>query len=367
MSETWDWAVVGPLDLERRLAVDRVRVALPGLSGLVAAGLPREESLALCRRARVTIELPADAALDVRLRRDVPSAGGLLLEAAPTRSACRWESWEELPQRVLELCRDERLRARLAGETRARLAAEERSGAPFSCERVTVGGLELWIRTEQGGDLDVLREVIEGDAYGLRALQDRPLRTIVDVGGHVGAFAALAARLWPSAEVLSVEPNPRSCELLRSNVAGLSQVRVVEAAVRYDGADVLTASLGASASGFVAPAAGVQELLAPNFRDRLWRCRVVGRVATVTLEELVAGRPIDLLKLDCEGSEHDVLTRASDALLARTGVVVGELHDPEGPARFEGLLRRRLPRHEVRILGQGAICHFACFPRGGSP
>lgn len=362
---TWDWAVLAPLTPERRELLDELRAALPpGLEGLVASGLPRAEQLQLARRARVTIELPGDVAVDAAARLEVPRAGGLLLEHVRERAASGF-TWTDLGdlRRQVERCREDAVRDELAWQAHAEALAHGARGGPFRARRVAVAGFELYTRTEQGGDLDVLREVIEDDAYGLRGLTGLDLRTIVDVGAHVGAFSLLAKRLFPAARLIAVEPNPRSAELLRHNLAGLPGVEVHEAAVRYDGADVLTASLGASASGFMAPADRVDELLPPNFQDRLWRCRAVGRVPTVTLEELAQGAPIDLLKLDCEGSEHDILSRASDALLSRCGLVLGELHDARGHAPFEALLRRRLPGHQVEVERGKAISLFSCRPR----
>ena len=54
----------------------------------------------------------------------------------------------------------------------------------------------------------------------------------------------------------------------------------------------------------------------------------------VTLEELANGNPIDLLKLDCEGSEFSILENTSSDLR----FVVGEYH---GHQAWEQLLRER--------------------------
>ena len=50
---------------------------------------------------------------------------------------------------------------------------------------------------------------------------------------------------------------------------------------------------------------------------------------------------IDLLKLDCEGSEFSILEHAN--CLDRVGVIVGEQHDEK---RFRRLVNRRFPRSD---------------------
>jgi hypothetical protein len=45
---------------------------------------------------------------------------------------------------------------------------------------------------------------------------------------------------------------------------------------------------------------------------------------------------VDLIKIDCEGSEADIFSTLSDEMLSRCGWIVGELHDHTG---FEVLAR----------------------------
>lgn len=42
----------------------------------------------------------------------------------------------------------------------------------------------------------------------------RPLQTVFDVGAHIGQFAAETRHAWPSAEIHSFEPHPRTFERL---------------------------------------------------------------------------------------------------------------------------------------------------------
>jgi FkbM family methyltransferase len=70
---------------------------------------------------------------------------------------------------------------------------------------------------------------------------------------------------------------------------------------------------------------------------------------TVTLEELMDRfglHRIDVLKLDCEGSEYSILSQCRDATLNCTGIVLGEYH---GSARFRKLLADRFADWQCRV------------------
>jgi FkbM family methyltransferase len=232
--------------------------------------------------------------------------------------------------------------------------------------RVSCRGVPVLIRTEKHGDIDVIRDVIERDVYGLRALRDAPVQTILDVGAHLGTFSLFAKTVWPHARVIAIEPNPRSCALLRRNLAPYANATIVEAALRHDGADILTDSDGATGGGFVASEETIEPLLHPNGRDRVWRCQPLARVRTLTLDEALRGVDrVDLAKFDCEGSEHDIFSRASEAALRKLRWIVGEFHDERGPGPFARLLRERLPTHEVTVEPEVAIGLFRATPRGG--
>jgi hypothetical protein len=81
----------------------------------------------------------------------------------------------------------------------------------------------------------------------------------------------------------------------------------------------------------------------------------------VTLEDLLAesGRDrIEVLKLDCEGSEYSILGRTPS--LARIGFILGEYH---GQARWDEFRARRLAGWDyghmsMDALGRGGNFHY---------
>lgn len=201
-----------------------------------------------------------------------------------------------------------------------------------------IGG--FWVRpqfVEQ--DFVIVRDIYEEDAYRTRLLQgwhkEDPDYVVVDVGAHIGTFA----RLWhdkvnSQAKIICVEACPENLPALRANVGEFAEV--VHAACTYEGGpmallNTVTAERCLSTGGStVVPATGLRAT--PGYRcdDR--------PLEKITLEQVMERfglKKIDLLKLDCEGSEFSILENCD---LSKVRFVLGEYH---GWGRFQDLLRRR--------------------------
>ncbi len=140
-------------------------------------------------------------------------------------------------------------------------------------------------------------EVAVEDCYGIfiYARRARP-QVIVDVGANLGMFSKLCSMLFPEADIYAYEPNPNPVTWLRQNAAG-TRIRVMPVAVgETSGVVKLDTSCDSTNS------------LVTDDGDLSVRC--------VAASEVAEGRKIDLLKMDCEGSEWSILRDPS--LLKRT-------------------------------------------------
>lgn len=177
---------------------------------------------------------------------------------------------------------------------------------------------------------------------------------VIDVGANIGVFALYAATRAPGVRVLAYEPFPGNVKWLRRNVerSGLTNVEVRERAVGgRTGARVLHVSddwIMHSLSGDGAAAPGGLEVECVSFDD-LMRGEGVGRC--------------DLLKLDCEGSEYEILEGCAPETLARVRRIVGEYHEGPGIGGTGRGLRRflesrsfRVDRFEEMDVGNGVLC-----------
>jgi FkbM family methyltransferase len=155
----------------------------------------------------------------------------------------------------------------------------------------------------------------------------RDARRVVDVGGHVGAFAIWVATRAPSAQIETFEPEPRNFADLVANVErnGLGE-RVVahNAAVgARDQRSVLHVPLRRDMSSLFAGRGRQVEVECVSL-DRHLRERV--------------DTPVDVVKLDCEGAEWEILPSLSEESLHRIRHLVIEFH-AHGPAQIETATR----------------------------
>jgi FkbM family methyltransferase len=170
-------------------------------------------------------------------------------------------------------------------------------------------------------DLQVLREVIDCDEYQVAQTTIGTCPTVIDIGAHLGSFAVLAASQAPKGIVFSYEPDPANFRLLTRNVArnGLANVRTFKCAV---------AATSGPKTLFRATTNWGHSLSSRAYSRRL----VIDSVTLPQIFETNDVKTCHLLKIDCEGSEYEILMGLSPELLGRIERIVGEWHPaPAGP------------------------------------
>jgi FkbM family methyltransferase len=178
------------------------------------------------------------------------------------------------------------------------------------------------------------------DEYQINDLRSHNVRTIVDIGAHVGSFTVLCHHFWPNAKIVAVEPHPESFELLQYNTTHIpeSQLLLVNAAISKKPGKCLLAS-PVSHSRVAEYVPDLWESLQPRHKD-------FGiEVPSLTVEQLWAKisewgiSEIDLLKLDCEGAEYLVVPELSAlGLMSQVGWIRGEWHSRKDNALLAAFL-----------------------------
>lgn len=165
----------------------------------------------------------------------------------------------------------------------------------------------MWIHYGMLGvnDSRIISEVLFDQCYRLHMVEHN-VKTVVDVGAHVGAFAVAAHKKWPHAAIVCVEPVEDNVECLRENVGSFADVRR-QALCPLEFATIWIPKIQLNTwSGSTTQFDDCYCERVPSF----WPSQIDG--------------VIDVLKLDCEGAEYDVL---NDQSLMNVRTVVGELHD----------------------------------------
>jgi FkbM family methyltransferase len=178
------------------------------------------------------------------------------------------------------------------------------------------------------------------DEYQVDVLRSHPVRTILDIGAHVGSFTVLCHHYWPEAHIVAVEPHPESFELLVRNTGHIPKenLTLINAAVAHEsGRCILSSPISHSRVSEYVPK--VWESLQPRHSDfglqvdsispnDLWK-----RLNDIDIDE------IDLLKLDCEGAEYLIISELSAlGLMDRVGWIRGEWHSRKDNALLAGFL-----------------------------
>jgi FkbM family methyltransferase len=166
------------------------------------------------------------------------------------------------------------------------------------------------------------------DEYQIRELRKHNVRTVLDVGAHVGSFTVLCHEWWPEAKIVAVEPHPESFQLLERNTAHIPEsqlLRINAAIAASDGQCLLASSVSNSRVGeYVVE---VWDDLDPRYGD--FGVLVPSITTGVLWERLIEFGigEVDLLKLDCEGAEYTILeSLAENCRLAQVGWIRGEWH-----------------------------------------
>jgi FkbM family methyltransferase len=144
---------------------------------------------------------------------------------------------------------------------------------------------------------------------------------IVDAGANIGMATLYFASKYADARIVAIEPESTNFEILRRNCGNLPNVSLINAALWPDQRPLLIRDSQAEKWAF-------------SMREGGGQNGDPGSVATVTipqvLRELGVGK-IDLLKLDIEGAELELFSRAPEAWLDCVSLLVLELHDRVRP------------------------------------
>jgi FkbM family methyltransferase len=244
----------------------------------------------------------------------------------------------------------ERSLVRLAREF---LAEGPTTPPPPAPSPLMIDGDHFVRREHHPAEMVIVRDVYLEDCYRVSELPRAP-RYVVDVGAHIGTFAMRVRRRTALAKIICVEANSANMPALRANVSQFAEI--VPAACTYEPGEVgllstIFAGTENTGGSTVAPLGSAvwQE------QSALDCYRPGGTLPKITLEEIARHYElprIDLLKLDCEGSELSILEHCDLGPLRH---IVGEYHDA---TRFLDLIRRRFAGWNIRWLREGAIGLF---------
>lgn len=164
----------------------------------------------------------------------------------------------------------------------------------------------------------MIAQELEEDCYRLSTILFAPGDIVLDIGAHVGVFSCFLARRYPRIQIYAFEPVPSNYRNLVRNIRmnRIRNVTTFHSAVTADGRDVRIMVHPANTGG-----ASIQQ------RDRDSKEHLYFSVPSRTLDAILESTHIGkckLLKIDCEGSEYEILH--SSHRLGAVEFLRGEFH-----------------------------------------
>jgi len=145
----------------------------------------------------------------------------------------------------------------------------------------------------------------------------RPGDRCVDVGANVGVHTVRLARLvGADGEVIAIEPDPDVVARTNRNIAlnGVANVRIISAA----------ASERAGETRLFRPSPRDTNRARASLMHHPYLTGVTTTVPAVTIDDVCAGEPVSLIKIDVEGHEAAVVRGAADTIARYAPSVVFE-------------------------------------------
>lgn len=198
----------------------------------------------------------------------------------------------------------------------------------------SIKGVDVWAADLPGSDsAEIVAGELMDDCYGLDRIDFAPGDVVLDVGAHVGLFASYVGLRYPGVTVHAFEPFPDNFGLLRENVGRnrAANVRLHNFGISGDGRLLKMATNPENSGG-----ASCHSLTLDD--------RPADMIPSATLDAVFDALGIEsckLLKIDCEGSEYEILlaTRSLEKVEYLSGefhsndFLLAQGHTPEGLLR----------------------------------
>ena len=158
------------------------------------------------------------------------------------------------------------------------------------------------------GEFDIVKYLFPKDYSGI----------IVDAGGYIGTSAIALKQIYPKAKIIVIEPSRNNLAILKKNLEGISNIKIVYGALVGSSQKTITLNnRGTKEWGYTVVSKPLDN---PNAKP-------LQKTPAFLLKDLLGQHEkIGLLKLDIEGGEYDLL-KNDIKTLKKIPVVFAELHD----------------------------------------
>ncbi len=155
-----------------------------------------------------------------------------------------------------------------------------------------------------------------GDQSEYHFPEDAEPKCIMDIGANIGIISVVLANLYPDAKIFSFEPDKDNFEILKKNTENYKNVTIYNAALsNYEG----EGSLWYSDDPINFGGHSMHMIGCDTNREP----QIIKVMDVFSFLETI--EQVDLIKIDTEGSEHNILANMFP-FLQNVQYLVGELH-----------------------------------------
>lgn len=156
---------------------------------------------------------------------------------------------------------------------------------------------------------------------------------VVDIGGSIGEFTVEAATQVPKGKVYVFEPNPGSLNILRQNIRAnnIKNVQAHNIGIWKKSGEI-TLEIQNDDPIY---ARSVEEHLES---DAVTRRTTIPVISLTEMLETIVKEDVDLMKLDCEGTGHDILMSQPAETFRRIKRVIMEVHEKQAGQSVDTLI-----------------------------
>jgi FkbM family methyltransferase len=182
------------------------------------------------------------------------------------------------------------------------------------------------------------REIFTNNCYYFQTENQNPL--IFDVGAYIGISILYFKHIYPNCKIIAFEPNPKAFKKLEENIFknDIKDTKIYNTAISYQNNE----------KDLYIDNTNMDRYSVASFRKDGWNREVKSKKIEVKTEKLnkYMDRPIDLLKLDVEGSEWNILSNISSNFINIRNIIF-EYHPVENQnlEKFINLLKKQYNIH----------------------
>ncbi len=171
----------------------------------------------------------------------------------------------------------------------------------------------------------VSREINYGYEYNFKNIDFQEGDTVIDIGGNIGMVSIYLAKKFPFLKIYAFEPVYQNYENFKKNIElnkiPKDTITLEHKAVTKDGR-MVDMSINALNTG----GSSISDVISTGAITQECNCNI----KSTTLDKIIKKykiQNIKLLKIDCEGSEYEILYGTKEKNLKNIQILRGEFHE----------------------------------------